>query len=210
MNWSNIEILLIINTVHVQPLTLVRCTEHKPSRAKGSATWLQHSCLDTTLLQEKQAAGKQLDLAIKTTPWALTDNYVSRERENRGSQVAFAGPGDPTGKGRGFSFVKDTRRVRPVSHALHSNLTATEHCYFHSLPVTLRLWLLQCTQTGETLTHCQQLSADACMHRLSFINPHSAATMKQPCIKFFTRYAHASDSLLGSVFSHEQRLSSLL
>ncbi|KAL0025336.1 hypothetical protein WJX79_008358 [Trebouxia sp. C0005] len=62
------------------------------------------------LPEEKQAAGKYLDLAIKTTPWALTDNYVSRERENRGSQVAFAGPGDPTGKGRGFSFVKDTRR----------------------------------------------------------------------------------------------------
>jgi len=68
-----------------------------------------------TFLQEKQAAAKQLDLAIKTTPWALTDNYVSRERENRGSQVAFAGPGDPTGKGRGFSFVKDTRRVSTVS-----------------------------------------------------------------------------------------------
>jgi len=66
-------------------------------------------------VQEKQAAAKQLDLAIKTTPWALTDNYVSRERENRGSQVAFAGPGDPTGKGRGFSFVKDTRRVCTVT-----------------------------------------------------------------------------------------------
>ena len=63
------------------------------------------------MLQGKQSAGKHLDLALKTTPWALTDNYVSRERENRGSQVAFAGPGDPTGKGRGFSFVKDTRRV---------------------------------------------------------------------------------------------------
>lgn len=25
--------------------------------------------------------------------------------------MAFAGPGDPTGKGRGFSFVKDTRKV---------------------------------------------------------------------------------------------------
>ena len=106
---------------------------------------MKRSCLDTTLLQEKQAAGKQLDLAIKTTPWALTDNYVSRERENRGSQVAFAGPGDPTGKGRGFSFVKDTRRVRPLRHALHSKLSEAKQCSFHSL-----LLLLQCTQTNET------------------------------------------------------------
>lgn len=63
------------------------------------------------LEQEKQAAAKHLDLALKTTPWTLTDNYVSRERENKGAQMAFAGPGDPTGKGRGFSFVKDTRKV---------------------------------------------------------------------------------------------------
>ncbi|KAA6420012.1 MAG: transcription initiation factor subunit TAF1 [Trebouxia sp. A1-2] len=81
------------------------------------------------LPEEKQAAGKYLDLAIKTTPWALTDNYVSRERENRGSQVAFAGPGDPTGKGRGFSFVKDTRR-HFSSHKHHTeeaeNLTGKQ------------------------------------------------------------------------------------
>lgn len=69
----------------------------------------QHLCLFS--VQEKQAAAKHLDLALKTTPWTLTDNYVSRERENKGAQMAFAGPGDPTGKGRGFSFVKDTRKV---------------------------------------------------------------------------------------------------
>ena len=71
--------------------------------------------------QEKQAAAKHLDLALKTTPWTLTDNYVSREKENKGAQMAFAGPGDPTGKGRGFSFVKDTRKVSSLirSSLLH-------------------------------------------------------------------------------------------
>lgn len=73
------------------------------------AYWKHHVCL--CFGQEKQAAAKHLDLALKTTPWTLTDNYVSRERENKGAQMAYAGPGDPTGKGRGFSFVKDTRKV---------------------------------------------------------------------------------------------------
>ena len=77
------------------------------------------------MLQEKQAAAKHLDLALKTTPWTLTDNYVSRERENRGAQMAFAGPGDPTGKGRGFSFVKDTRKVSLTSAAVFGALQRT-------------------------------------------------------------------------------------
>ncbi len=90
-----------------------------PQNADNSKIKLFHGCNHSdTFIQEKQAAAKHLDLAIKTTPWALTDNYVSRERENRGSQVAFAGPGDPTGKGRGFSFVKDTRRVCTVISSL--------------------------------------------------------------------------------------------
>ena len=75
--------------------------------------------------QEKQAAAKHLDLALKTTPWTLTDNYVSRERENKGAQMAFAGPGDPTGKGRGFSFVKDTRKVSlPIKPSASPHHTA--------------------------------------------------------------------------------------
>lgn len=67
------------------------------------------------LVQEKQAAAKQLDLAIRSTPWALTHNYIHNERETKGVQVEFAGPGDPTGRGRGFSFVRDIRRVRPCA-----------------------------------------------------------------------------------------------
>ncbi len=94
---------------------------------------LDHS---DAFLQEKQAAAKHLDLAIKTTPWALTDNYVSRERENRGSQVAFAGPGDPTGKGRGFSFVKDTRRVCTPT----STLVATTSLQVGQNSLPLRIW----------------------------------------------------------------------
>ena len=37
--------------------------------------------------------------------------------------MAFAGPGDPTGKGRGFSFVKDTRKVGLVPKLLAYRVT---------------------------------------------------------------------------------------
>ena len=86
-------------------------------------------------MQGKQAAAKYLELILKTTPWALTDNYVSRERENRGSQVAFAGPGDPTGKGRGFSFVKDTRKVHtvPKRYVSDKHFSCERQCKKHTI-----------------------------------------------------------------------------
>lgn len=56
-------------------------------------------------------AAKQLDLALRSTPWALTHNFILSDKESKGMQAEFAGQGDPTGKGRGFSFVKDTKRV---------------------------------------------------------------------------------------------------
>ena len=62
-------------------------------------------------MQEKVAAARQLDLALRSTPWVLTHNYIFSDRETKGVQVEFAGPGDPTGKGRGFSFVKGVRKV---------------------------------------------------------------------------------------------------
>lgn len=46
------------------------------------------------------------------TPWALTDNFISALREQRGS-LALTGPGDPTARGDGFSYMKESARVPP-------------------------------------------------------------------------------------------------
>jgi Protein of unknown function (DUF3591) len=52
-----------------------------------------------------------LEVAVHSSPWALTDNYISAIREG-GGQLALTGLGDPTGRGRGYSFSRDLRRVR--------------------------------------------------------------------------------------------------
>lgn len=57
-----------------------------------------------------ERAASQLQLLVQSTPWALTDNFVSAIRENRGS-LALIGPGDPTARGDGFSYMKESVRV---------------------------------------------------------------------------------------------------
>ena len=49
---------------------------------------------------------------MQSSPWLLSDNFVSSMVDKKG-HLALVGPGDPTGKGRGFSFTKDPRRVSP-------------------------------------------------------------------------------------------------
>ena len=51
---------------------------------------------------------------MQSSPWLLSDNFVSSMVDKKG-HMALVGPGDPTGKGRGFSFTKDPRRVRASS-----------------------------------------------------------------------------------------------
>ena len=53
----------------------------------------------------------ELDLAVQTAPWALTDNFVSAVREGRGA-LALTGPGDPTARGQGFSYMRENIKVR--------------------------------------------------------------------------------------------------
>ena len=53
---------------------------------------------------------KALEQAVQSSPWLLSDNFVSSMVDKKG-HMALVGPGDPTGKGRGFSFTKDPRRV---------------------------------------------------------------------------------------------------
>jgi hypothetical protein len=63
------------------------------------------------LPQELERAFEALEVAAGGTPWALTDAFVSALHEGRG-RLALTGPGDPTGRGLGFSYMRDDRRVR--------------------------------------------------------------------------------------------------
>ena len=60
--------------------------------------------------QDVRKALKALEQAVQSSPWLLSDNFVSSMVDKKG-HLALVGPGDPTGKGRGFSFTKDPRRV---------------------------------------------------------------------------------------------------
>lgn len=66
-----------------------------------------------------------VESAGQGAPWAATDAYVSTVREGRGS-LALTGAGDPTGRGRGYSFTRDIRRV---------NFLLTSMCSFFHLYV---------------------------------------------------------------------------
>mmetsp|Transcript_24112 Transcript_24112/g.67045 ORF Transcript_24112/g.67045 Transcript_24112/m.67045 type:complete len:1556 (+) Transcript_24112:2-4669(+) len=46
---------------------------------------------------------------LQATPWHLTSNFVEAVREGRG-QLALVGTGDPSGRGVGFSFLKEVRK----------------------------------------------------------------------------------------------------
>lgn len=63
------------------------------------------------MMQEVRKAVSALEHAVQSSPWALTENYVSAVLEKRG-HLALVGAGDPSGRGRAFSFTKDPRRVR--------------------------------------------------------------------------------------------------
>ena len=50
--------------------------------------------------------------AVQSSPWSLTENYVSAVLEKKvAGSLALVGAGDPSGRGRGYSFTKDPRRV---------------------------------------------------------------------------------------------------
>ena len=63
--------------------------------------------------------------------------------------MAFAGPGDPTGKGRGFSFVKDTRKVSLLIKAI-SAFTSSHSCrHCHA-----------CCSTTKGKSHFKRMSSN--------------------------------------------------
>ena len=58
-----------------------------------------------------------VESAGQGAPWAATDAYVGAVREGRGS-LALTGAGDPSGRGRGYSFTRDILRVGMLLAAL--------------------------------------------------------------------------------------------
>lgn len=57
---------------------------------------------------EIQLAAKAVEHALQTAPWTLTDAFVTCFREGRAT-MRLLGPGDPTGRGAGYSFIRDIR-----------------------------------------------------------------------------------------------------
>jgi hypothetical protein len=75
---------------------------------------MAHDCESSRLCsgaQALEAAFGALEAAVGTMPWALSDNFVSALREGRG-RLALSGPGDPTARGFGFSYMRDERKAR--------------------------------------------------------------------------------------------------
>jgi Protein of unknown function (DUF3591) len=60
--------------------------------------------------QDVKQAVSVVEVAAQGAPWASTGAYVDAVREGRGS-LALTGAGDPTGRGRGYSYTRDIRRV---------------------------------------------------------------------------------------------------
>lgn len=96
-------------------------------------------------LQGMDQAFAALEKAVWGCPWELTDNFVSAMREGRG-RLTLCGPGDPTGRGLGFSFWRDERKVSP-SQCIHPGAALyTFSCQLmgllpSSLPFTHSPWL---------------------------------------------------------------------
>jgi len=55
-----------------------------------------------------QAAAKAVEAQYITAAWNLTDAFMSSFREGRAT-MRLLGPGDPSGRGVGYSFVRDVR-----------------------------------------------------------------------------------------------------
>lgn len=57
---------------------------------------------------ETQMAAKALEHALQTAAWSLSDAFMTSFREGRAT-MRLHGPGDPTGRGTGYSFIRDIR-----------------------------------------------------------------------------------------------------
>ncbi|KAI3432621.1 hypothetical protein D9Q98_004167 [Chlorella vulgaris] len=55
-----------------------------------------------------QKAARLVEQAMQSAPWTLTDAFVAHFREGK-AQLQLAGAADPTGRGFGYSFVRDIR-----------------------------------------------------------------------------------------------------
>lgn len=76
----------------------------------GTQIDITHTRSDGFCQQDVKKAVSMVEVAAQGAPWAATDAYVGALREGRGS-LALTGAGDPTGRGRGYSYTRDIRRV---------------------------------------------------------------------------------------------------
>ena len=87
-----------------------------PSRTGHLAAW--RSSFDLVgwqnlyaVAQEMEHVLQKLEQLLLTAPWALTDNYVTAIKEGKALLQIVGLVGDPTGQGRGFSYLREVRRV---------------------------------------------------------------------------------------------------
>lgn len=69
-------------------------------------------CNGVGVSQNVRAAVELVEHAMYAAPWQSTDAFVSAVQDRRGT-LSFDGAGDPGGRGCGYSFTRDIRRVRP-------------------------------------------------------------------------------------------------
>ena len=87
---------------------------------RTSSAWRREMLDDS---DEVQLAAKAVEHGLQTAPWSLSDSFVSAQREAK-ALMRLHGPGDPTGRGIGYSFIRDVRHKstggRPAA-ARHEN-----------------------------------------------------------------------------------------
>lgn len=71
------------------------------------------------------AAASHIERELQITPWNLSINFVACTNQDRGNieRLEITGVGDPSGRGLGFSFVRNTPKA-PVSNAVVKKKTA--------------------------------------------------------------------------------------
>ena len=77
-------------------------------------------------MQETERLLKALEQVLHATPWALTDNFLTAVDEGKAALQIADLAGDPTGQGRGYSYLRQERKVglEYAQHALQADEAA--------------------------------------------------------------------------------------
>ncbi|CAL8462032.1 g1563 [Coccomyxa elongata] len=137
---------------------------------------------------EREAAFEALVVAVQSTPWALTENFVAAMREGRG-RLAITGPGDPTGHGVGFSFFRDDHKAAadsgPVPKREVGQITGTNSDLRRLSMEKSREILLSLGITDDEIKGLSR------WHRIALVRELSSAAMMDGASALGARYARA-------------------